>query len=463
MGFEPGAKRLVQNPATFCLNKETRKREESCVSLSFIMVISDKWGRSGYNGRMFLQATPDLRVQRRIVILGSTGSIGTQTLNVVARLGAKQVRVVGLAAHRNTALLAEQARAFGASQVVVTDIMAADALTEALRGTNATAEVGPEAMIALAESPEADTVVVAVAGAAALEATLAACRAGKRVCIATKEVLVAAGELVMDVARRNGAEILPIDSEHSALFQCVQGYKREDIAKLHLTASGGPFRTWSAERIAEATVEDALKHPTWRMGGKITIDSATLMNKGLEIIEACHLFGVGQESVGVVVHPQSVIHSLVEMRDGALLAQLGLPDMRLPIEIALLHPEKVDAGLPRLNPTAIGGLTFEEPDNARFPALNLARKAFSQGGTAPAILNAANEAAVALFLDRRIGFNDICHLVASALEKIASCPAENLPTILAADAAAREFVKEAGGGSQEAGEMRIRQEQSVTI
>jgi 1-deoxy-D-xylulose-5-phosphate reductoisomerase len=403
---------------------------------------------------------------RRIVVLGSTGSIGTQTLDVVARLGPEKARIVGLAARRNAAGLAEQVRATGATHAALTDPAGAAELETHLHGGSVRVEFSPlpglgegqgvraggdqgvrapAPLTALATLPEADTVVVAVAGAAGLEATLAACRAGKRVCIATKEVLVAAGDLVMRTARENGAEILPIDSEHSAIFQCVQGYRPEDIERIHITASGGPFRTWTAEQIAHATPADALKHPTWRMGGKITIDSATLMNKGLEIIEACHLFGVPLDAVDVVVHPQSVVHSFVEMRDGALLAQLGLPDMRLPIQIALLHPEKVDTGLPRLKPAAIGSLTFEEPDHERFPAIRLARGAAMAGGTAPAVLNAANECAVTAFLDRRIGFPDICALVAGALDAIPQRPADSLAAVIEADAAARNFVAARSG------------------
>lgn len=378
---------------------------------------------------------------RNIVLLGSTGSIGTQTVDVVKRLGIDKARIVALSARANVPLLAEQARALGAAHAAVTDDAALPALRAALpAGIHGVG--GVESLATLAALPEADTVVVAVAGAAALAATLAAARAGKRVCIATKEVLVAAGDLVMRTAREHGAEILPVDSEHSALFQCLQGYQVPgDIARLYLTASGGPFRTWTKERIAAATVADALNHPTWRMGGKITIDSATLMNKGLEIIEACHLFGVSIDRVSVVVHPQSVVHSLVELRDGALLAQLGLPDMRLPIQIALTYPEKVDAGLPRLSPAQMGTLTFEEPDAERFPALTLARDAFTRGGTTPAVLNAANEAAVAAFLAERIGFTDICRIVGAVTEAHETVPADSLSVIEAADAAARRAVE----------------------
>ena len=376
---------------------------------------------------------------RKIVLLGATGSIGTQTVDVVQRLGADRAQIIALSARRNVGLLTEQARATGAAHVAVTDDGELPALKTALP-PGVYAHGGADAMTVLATLPEADTVVVAVAGAAALAATLAAVRAGKRVCIATKEVLVAAGELVMSAARESGAQILPIDSEHSALFQCTQGYRADDIAHLYITASGGPFRTWTQTAINVATIDDALKHPTWRMGGKITIDSATLMNKGLEIIEACHLFSVPIERVSVVVHPQSVVHSFVEMTDGALLAQLGLPDMRLPIQIALTHPDKSDIDLPRLKPTRMTSLSFEEPDHERFPAIGMARAAFARGGTTPATLNAANEAAVAAFLAGAIGFVDICRVVDAVTNAHNTVPADTLEAVLTADAAARVAV-----------------------
>jgi 1-deoxy-D-xylulose-5-phosphate reductoisomerase len=348
---------------------------------------------------------------------------------------------VGLSAHSKVALLASQARDFSASYAAVTDDKSGGELESALAGSGTAAGCGEAALAHLASLPEADTVVVAVAGAAGLAATLAACRLGKRVCIATKEVLVAAGALVMKTARENGAEILPIDSEHSAIFQCLHGYSPDQISHIHLTASGGPFRTWTKAQIEAATRSDALKHPTWTMGGKITIDSATLMNKGLEVIEARWLFDVPLERVSVVVHPQSVVHSFVEMRDGALLAQLGLPDMRLPIQIALTYPEKPDTNLPRLNPRDIGGLSFESPDEERFPALALARQAGNMGGVAPAVLNAANEAAVGYFLEEKIGFGDICRLVEQALEAHGSDgSADTLDSILDADKKARYLV-----------------------
>ncbi|GAB4466271.1 MAG: 1-deoxy-D-xylulose-5-phosphate reductoisomerase [Armatimonadaceae bacterium] len=378
---------------------------------------------------------------RSLVILGSTGSIGTQTVDVVRRLGPERARIVGIAARQNAPALAEQALSLSVPHVAAIAESAATELRSLLNPASFQVYSGADSLVELASLPEADTVVVAVAGAAALQATLAACRLGKRICLATKEVLVAAGELVMATARTHGAEILPIDSEHSALFQCVQGYRADQIERLWLTASGGPFRTWSAEKIAAATVADALNHPTWRMGGKITVDSATLMNKGLEMIEAQWLFDVPMSRVEVVVHPQSVVHSFVEFTDGALLAQLGLPDMRLPIQIALTYPEKSDIQLPRLKPTEIATLTFEEPDPIRFPSLQLARNAAETGGTAPTVLNAANETAVHAFLDGKIGFTGIFELVEGALSAHPVQPLTSEETILFADAEARRWVQ----------------------
>ncbi len=358
---------------------------------------------------------------KSVVILGATGSIGTQTLDVVRRLP-ERLRVVGLSARQNAEGLRAQAAEFG---VPDTHLALGD-------------EVGLERLATL---PDADIVVVAVAGAVGTRATLAALNAGKDVALATKEVLVAAGELVTEAARASGARLLPIDSEHSAIFQCAQGSPPGSIYKLWLTASGGPFREWTAEQMAAATPADALQHPTWpTMGRKITVDSATLMNKALETIEAHWLFGVPIDNVGVLVHPQSVVHSLVEMRDGSVLAQLGLPDMRLPIEYALLYPERVDAGLPRLDLTQMDALIFAAPDEARFPALGLARRAASVGGTLPAVLNGANEAAVTLFLGGHIAFPAICDGVAQAMDAHRAVPSPTLAEILEADRWARDYV-----------------------
>ncbi len=360
---------------------------------------------------------------KNIVILGATGSIGTQTLDVAERLP-DFLRVVGLSAYRRDALLREQAQAFGVPPENL--------------------EWGDRAdLTRLATLPGADLVVVAVAGAVGTAATIAALDAGKDVALATKEVLVAAGELVTAAARRSGAKLLTVDSEHSAIFQCLQGQKPEFVSKLWLTASGGPFREWPAARLQSVTVADALHHPTWpAMGRKITVDSATLMNKALETIEAKWLFDVPMDKVGVVIHPQSVIHSLVELCDGSLLAQLGLPDMRVPIEVALLYPERADFGAPRFDLLAqTAPLTFEAPDESRFPALSLARRAAEEGGTLPAVMNAANEAAAQLFLDGRIPFPLITALVARVMDDCDIQAAPTLAQITAADRWARDMAQ----------------------
>jgi len=361
---------------------------------------------------------------KRIVILGSTGSIGTQTLDVVRRLP-EQLQVVGLSAYRNKILLRKQAQEFG-----LTD----DAL--ALGD-------GPQ-LARLATLAQADMVVVAIAGFAGTQVTLAALNAGKDVALATKEVLVAAGEIVMQAARDNNCRILPIDSEHSAIFQCLAGNSPASIANLWITASGGPFRgaEWTRERMAQATVAEALHHPTWPdMGRMILTYSATLMNKALEMIEARWLFDVPVEQVHVVIHPQSIVHSLVEFRDGVILAQLGLPDMRLPIEYALLYPERADAQLPRLNPLTLGTLTFEKPDEHRFPALGYARHAAQVGGTMPAVLNAANEEAVQMFLSNDIMFGEITDMVARAMDAHQALCMPTLAQISDADDWARRSVR----------------------
>ncbi|WP_119323347.1 1-deoxy-D-xylulose-5-phosphate reductoisomerase [Capsulimonas corticalis] len=356
---------------------------------------------------------------KKLVILGSTGSIGTQTLDIVRRLP-ERLQIVALSGHRNVELLKQQADEFGVSPEWI--------------------ECGDEANLErLATHPDADIVVVSVAGAVGTRATVAALRRGKDIALATKEVLVAAGEIVTRTARESGARLLPIDSEHSAIFQCLQGAPDNSVAKILLTASGGPFREWTKERMESVSIVDALNHPTWpSMGRKITIDSATLMNKGLETIEARWLFDIPMEQVEVVIHPQSVVHSLVEYHDGAVIAQLGLPDMRLPIQYALLYPERVDSGLPRMDMTQLAKpLTFEAPDTNRFPSLRLARDAGAAGGALPAVLNAANEAAVAQFLDAKITFPAIMTLVERTMH--AHRPLENpdLDQIAAADQWAR--------------------------
>lgn len=356
---------------------------------------------------------------KSIVILGCTGSIGTQTLDVVRRLP-DQLRVVGMSAYRNETLLREQAAEFGVPSDALESGDAAD-------------------LVRLATLPDADIIVVSVAGAVGTAATVAALKAGKDVALATKEVLVAAGAIVMAEARRSGAKILPIDSEHSAIFQCLQGQPPKYVSKLWLTASGGPFRQWPKEKLDSATVADALNHPTWpSMGRKITVDSATLMNKALETIEARWLFDVPMEQIGVVVHPQSVVHSLIELVDGSVLAQMGLPDMRLPIEYALLYPDRAEMGVPRFDITALQTpLTFEPPDETRFPALGLARRAAKIGGTLPAVLNAANEAAVGLFLDGHLTFGAITTLTARTMDAHTAIDEPTLAQITDADGWAR--------------------------
>lgn len=377
---------------------------------------------------------------KRLVILGSTGSIGTQALDIVRRMPDK-FQIVGLAANNNAKLLAEQANAFRVPCVSI----GRTTLLEELRGLlssgpgNIRLFSGVEGMCELATLPEADLIVVAVAGAIGIAPTHAALSAGKDIALASKEVLVAAGEVTTTLARETGARILPIDSEHSAIFQCLQGAPEKSVERILLTASGGPFRTTPLAQLAEVTPEQALKHPTWNMGGLVTINSATLMNKALEIIEARWLFDVPEDDVEVVVHPQSIIHSMVRFRDGSTLAQLGLPDMRLPIQYALVYPERPDTGLPRMELSAYANLTFEAPDEEKFTSLRLARKAVAQGGTLPAVMNAANEAAVALFLERKIGFLGIMNLVEKAMESHEPVT-PTLEAILDADTWARQFV-----------------------
>jgi 1-deoxy-D-xylulose-5-phosphate reductoisomerase len=374
---------------------------------------------------------------KSVVILGSTGSIGTQTLDIIARLPNK-LRVVGLAANNNVEVLARQANTYGVKNVCIgRGGERLQLLRDSLHVRNPRVLEGVEGMCALATLSEADVVVVAVAGAIGVVPTHAAIEAGKQIALASKEVLVAAGEDTMRLAKRRGVAILPIDSEHSALFQCLHGAAEGSVERLFLTASGGPFRTTPKEQLWDVTPEEALKHPTWSMGGLVTINSATLMNKGLEIIEAHWLFNIPAENIEVVVHPQSIVHSLVRFRDGSLLAQLGLPDMRLPIQYALVYPERLDTGLPRLEPTVMGSLTFEPPEEEKFPALRLARWAIAAGGTMPAVMNAANETAVARFLKRELPFPKIMETVQAVMER--HKPLE--PTyhnVLEADAWARQ-------------------------
>jgi 1-deoxy-D-xylulose-5-phosphate reductoisomerase len=351
---------------------------------------------------------------RSITILGATGSIGSSTIDLIRR-NRRHYRVEAVCANRNGAALGAIARDLGARFAAVADETAYHALKQELSGTGIEAAAGRPAMVEAARRP-ADWVMAAITGSAGLEPTLAALDRGRTVAIANKECLVCAGALFMRRAAQAGAELLPVDSEHNAVFQALSAGSREDVARIVLTASGGPFRTWSKEAIQAATVEQALRHPNWSMGPKVTIDSATLMNKGLELIEAHHLFSMESAKIAVVIHPQSVVHGLVEYRDGSVVAQLGPPDMRVPIAHCLAWPVRMDGPAPRLDLAKIGTLSFENPDLERFPALGLARRALEAGGGAPTVLNAANEVAVAEFIAGRLGFTGIAALVESTLE-----------------------------------------------
>jgi 1-deoxy-D-xylulose-5-phosphate reductoisomerase len=367
-----------------------------------------------------------------VALLGATGSIGKSALKVLERQRDRFVPVA-MTANGNASALAEQAAQFAPAYV---------GLVQASTDTPVGWGRGPECLVEAATRPDVSIVINAVVGAAGLPATLAALRQGKRVALANKETLVVAGEIVTRTALEHGAQLVPVDSEHSAILQCLAGRQPHEVKRLILTASGGPFRTWPAERIPQATLADALKHPTWQMGSKITIDSATLANKALEVIEAHHLFGVPYDRIDVVVHPQSIIHSFVEFVDGSVLAQMGVPSMELPILYALTWPERVtDTGVPSFDPVALGGLTFEHVRHEDFPMLGLGISAGRAGGAAPAVFNAANEEAVAQFLAGALSFGGIADRVGSALRELAGLPGDSLEALLAADAAAREHVK----------------------
>lgn len=374
-----------------------------------------------------------------ISLLGSTGSIGRQTLDVCREQG---VRVVALTARSSIDLLEQQAREFRPRLVAVYDLEPALELAKRLAGLDIEVVYGLDGLRRAASWPESEAVVTAVVGMAALWPTMAAIEAGKRVAFANKETLVCAGELVMDAARQFGAEIIPVDSEHSAIFQCLQGSRdREEIKRLILTCSGGPFFGLSREEVGKKTKADALRHPNWSMGEKITIDCATLMNKGLEFIEAMRLFRVTPEQVSVVIHRQSIIHSMVEFRDGAVLAQLGTPDMRLPIRYALTYPDRGKLELPGLDLLSCPPLTFAPPDLEAFPCLKMAMECARTGGTVCAVLNGANEAAVELFRREEISFGQIPQLVARALDDIPNIAHPSMEEILEADQQARECVR----------------------
>ncbi len=356
-----------------------------------------------------------MRKIRNIAILGSTGSIGRSSLEVIANFP-DHFRVSYLTAHRNIDLLQEQIRHHRPHGVVVLDECNASVLRKFTNGSTEVL-VGPEGLNEIVQRDDVDLVVSSLVGFAGVQPTLAAVMAGKDVALANKETLVVAGELIMRAVRERGTRLLPVDSEHSAILQCLQGEEVSAVARLILTASGGPFLRLPKSRFDSITVVDALKHPTWRMGNKITIDSATLMNKGLEVIEAFWLFGIPPEKIEVLVHPQSIIHSMVEFADGSIKAQLGVPDMKLPIQYALMYPERPASTHTRLDFDSVRQMTFEQPDRDRFRCLDLAYGALQTGGTAPAVLNAANEVAVKLFLDEQISFSDIPRLIEEALQK----------------------------------------------
>jgi 1-deoxy-D-xylulose-5-phosphate reductoisomerase len=371
-----------------------------------------------------------------VAVLGSTGSIGTTALRVLDRQR-ERFRVTALTANSNATLLREQALKFSPTFV---------GMVESNGDSDDAWKSGTDALITAATRSDVDIVLNAIVGAAGLDATLAALEGGKRVALANKETLVIAGDLVRQACAAGSGEVVPVDSEHSAILQCITGHPTSQVRRVVLTASGGPFRDWTDERLATATVEDALRHPTWRMGRKITIDSATLANKALEVIEAHFLFGLPYDRIDVVVHPQSVIHSFVEFIDGSVLAQMSVPTMELPVLYALTHPERVlDEGVPAFDPVKLSPMTYEPVNHERFPALRLGIAAGEAGGAAPAVFNAANECAVAAFLAGKIRFPDISRGISSALDKLSGMAADTRDQLLAADSAARRHVREMFG------------------
>ena len=377
---------------------------------------------------------------RSLSILGSTGSIGLSTLDVV-RQHPEKFSISGLAAGKDVTRLAEQIREFQPAVVSVMDSDAAKKLHTLLGDNKTNILYGIEGATAVATVEEADMVVSAIVGAAGLIPTVSAIKAGKHIALANKETLVVAGELVSDLVKKHKVELLPVDSEHSAIFQSLQGHRKDDVVRIILTASGGPFRNTPAEELKHVGLQQALKHPQWTMGAKITIDSATMMNKGLEVIEAHWLFSMPADKIGVLVHPQSIIHSMVEYIDGCVMAQLGTPDMRAPIAYALAWPERCESGIPKLDLAKIGTLTFEEPDMERFPALRLAVDALKAGKTYPAVLNAANEIAVAAFLDKKIRFIEIAETVDKTMQTHVPYTPVELDDYLQADRWARDTAK----------------------
>jgi 1-deoxy-D-xylulose-5-phosphate reductoisomerase len=370
---------------------------------------------------------------RRIVIVGSTGSVGTQALDVIA--GSSELEVVGLGAASSWEQLLEQAAGLGVERIALSDPNAAAQAGERFGGS---VLAGAEGLVELITDSDCDLVLNALVGSAGLGPTVATLGEGIDLALANKESLVVGGELVMALAEATGAQVIPVDSEHSALHQLLAAERPGTVERLVLTASGGPFRGWSAEQLERVTPEQALAHPTWDMGGKITVDSATLMNKGLELIEAHHLFGVPYDRIDVVVHPQSIVHSLINLNDGASLAHLGYPDMRIPISYALHHPERADVPVETLDLAAVGELTFEPPDSDTFACLRLAREAAQAGGTAPCVLNAANEVAVHAFLRGELDFLGIARVIEQALQALPPEPVRHFEDLLRADTTARE-------------------------
>ena len=376
---------------------------------------------------------------KSISVLGCTGSIGRQTIAVAEHIG---MPVAALTANRKIDLLEEQARRLHPRFVAVYDEQAAKQFKIAVADTDIQVGSGIEGLIRAATMEETDCVVTAVSGAVGLKPTLAAIDGKKRIALANKETLVCAGDIVMARAAEKGAEIVPVDSEHSAIFQCLMGREKGELRKILLTGSGGPFRGKARAELEDVTPEQAVKHPNWSMGAKISVDSATMMNKGLEFVEAMHLFGVTPDDIQVVIHPQSVIHSMVELVDGTVIAQLGVPDMGLPIQLALTYPQRCPSMFSRLDFTTLQSLSFEAPDYEKTPCLNLAMDCARMGGTAPCVMSAANEVAVGLFLRHQLGYNRIYDAAASAVEKVGVVKNPDLETILAADAAARAYVLE---------------------
>lgn len=374
-------------------------------------------------------------VKRKIVVLGSTGSVGINTLRVVESLG-DRFQIIGLTARKNINLLEKQIKKFHPKIVALADKKSAQELYGRFKSIRILS--GQEGVIEVARLKKADLVVSAIVGASGLIPTLEAIKAKKTLALANKEALVMAGEIVMQEIHKRRVGILPVDSEHSAIFQCLKGERKEDVSRIILTASGGPFLNFSLKRLKLVTPQEALKHPAWEMGKKITIDSATLMNKGLEVIEAHHLFGIDIDRIEVVIHREAIVHSLVEFVDGAMLAHLGTPDMRLPIQYALTYPERLPTPLKKLDLTKIRRLTFQKPDTKRFPCLKLAYESARIGGTAPAVLNATNEIAVSLFLKKKIGFMEIPRMIKKVLNRHKPIKNPTLSKILKADAWARE-------------------------